>query len=311
MLREMVLRVASPSSSPAWTGLLTSFSYSIMGASTKAVGKRLSSYELIFLRSCICVVLGPFTGGVLLPPLTSPHRLVLLGRGLFGFLAVVSYFEAIVRIPLATLTLISRLHPLLGVGLARLILGEPLHSYHMWSLLGGVLGTALLADSTLFTGQSGGTAVGYACGLLAALFTSASLLCVRVLMKKKEHPPAVRAAFHWMNLLGGLICCFSSQRGFLWPTQSEYTWLALTALSMESAQCAVTRLLEKGLAESAMYFFLNVVLNMVWGYLLGDPLPSGRELVGAVIILASTAYSGSSETTRNGNANKTIQTKES
>ena len=69
------------------------------------------------------------------------------------------YYQAIAEIPLATLTLISRLHPLLSTALAGLVLGqlsathcpkaegEPLPRQQLFLLLVASLGTALLAPS--------------------------------------------------------------------------------------------------------------------------------------------------------------------
>ena len=39
--------------------------------------------------------------------------------------------------------------------------------------------------------------------------------------------------------------------------------------------------------SATKYFFLNVVLNLAFGVLLGDPLPSIQETMGALVILLS------------------------
>lgn len=39
--------------------------------------------------------------------------------------------------------------------------------------------------------------------------------------------------------------------------------------------------------SATKYFFLNVVLNLAFGVLLGDPFPSIQETMGALVILLS------------------------
>eukprot|EP00913_Durusdinium_trenchii_P028993 g27184.t1 len=222
--------------------------FSVLAAATKATGTRLSSYERIFLRSCCCVILAPVDGERSLPPLLlSPNRRLLLLRGLLGFIAVSAYYEAIARIPLATLTLISRLHPLLSTALAGLILGEPVPP----------------------------------------------LLCVRTLAVLGEPAHHAREAFHWGNLCGAL--ALGLPRGFAWPTVNEASWILITAVSMQLAQLALTYVLRSPVVSATKYFFLNVVLNLAFGVLLGDPWPSAQETLGALVILLSIAEVAASD----------------
>ena len=46
-----------------------------------------------------------------------------------------------------------------------------------------------------------------------------------------------------------------------------------------------------GTSSIPRYFFLNVVLNLAFGVLLGDPWPSAQETLGALVILLSIAVS--------------------
>ncbi|CAK8998508.1 unnamed protein product [Durusdinium trenchii] len=286
--RRLPSRSSVSSPGTLWAGLAMALGFSVLAAATKATGTRLSSYERIFLRSCCCVILAPVDGERSLPPLLlSPNRRLLLLRGLLGFIAVSAYYEAIARIPLATLTLISRLHPLLSTALAGLILGEPVPRQQLGVLLVATLGTALLAPrQDLF---STGTSWGYAAALFAAFFTAAALLCVRTLAVLGEPAHHAREAFHWGNLCGAL--ALGLPRGFAWPTVNEASWILITAVSMQLAQLALTYVLRSPVVSATKYFFLNVVLNLAFGVLLGDPWPSAQETLGALVILLSIAVS--------------------
>ncbi|CAE7523987.1 CBWD2 [Symbiodinium microadriaticum] len=243
----------------AWPGICMAVGFSALAAATKATGTRLSSYERIFLRSCFCIVLAPVAGEVPWPPLTSRYRGLLLLRGALGFVAVWSYYESIARVPLATLTLISRLHPLLSTALAGVILGEPVKPRQLIALLAAAFGTAMLVPRTeeLLSSAQNST-YGYMCCVSAAFFTAAALLCVRTLSVLDEAPHHAREAFHWGNLCGSL--ALGLPHGFLWPNRTEMLWILATALSMQLAQLALTQVLCNPMVSAAKYFFLTIVL---------------------------------------------------
>eukprot|EP00439_Symbiodinium_sp_Y106_P083177 s323_g23.t1 len=269
----------------AWPGICMAVGFSALAAATKATGTRLSSYERIFLRSCFCIVMAPVAGEVPWPPLNSRYRGLLLLRGALGFVAVWSYYESIARVPLATLTLISRLHPLLSTALAGVILGEPVKPRQLIALLAAAFGTAML--ELLSSAQN--STYGYMCCVSAAFFTAAALLCVRTLSVLDEAPHHAREAFHWGNLCGSL--ALGLPHGFLWPNRSELLWILATALSMQLAQLALTQVLRNPMVSAAKYFFLTIVLNLGFGIIMGDPWPCLREWLGAAVVVLSMIFS--------------------
>jgi drug/metabolite transporter (DMT)-like permease len=222
---------------------------------------------------------------------------LLLLRGTLGFLAVLFYYKAISLIPLSTLTLISRLHPLLGSVLAWLVLGERLRLRQLYALIVAALGTLFLmpdlsalltlSDNSPNSGALKSSTHGCSCALLAAFITSASMLCVRKLTICGENPKNVRAIFHWANLIGSAFLGIGLQYGgpWSWPYLHEMKWILLAAFAMQVGQYFLSLTLEHEFSKGAMFFFLSVVLNTFWGILLGDPLPSGREFLGAILIV--------------------------
>jgi len=267
--------------------------FSALAAATKATGTRLSSYERIFLRSCFCIALAPVAGERPWPPLRSRHRGLLLLRGALGFVAVWSYYESIARVPLATLTLISRLHPLLSTALAGLILGEPVRRRQLLALFAAAVGTVLLVPRSEELLAAHSSTYGYLCCVSAAFFTATALLCVRTLAVLGEAPDHAREAFHWGNLAGSIL--LGLPKGFLCPNWIEIFWILITALSMQLAQLALTQVLRNPMVGAAKYFFLSVVLNLGFGVLMGDPWPCFREWLGASVVVLSMVFSETAE----------------
>ena len=83
----------------------------------------------------------------------------------------------------------------------------------------------------------------------------------------------------------------AKHQGFLCPNRVELLWILVTALSMQVAQLALTRVLQNPMVSAAKYFFLTVVLNLGFGILMGDPWPSLREWLGAAVVVLSMIFS--------------------
>lgn len=287
------------------SGTVMAIGFSSMSAAAKGTGKRLSSHEQIFLRSFLCLSIAPIFGETFRLNLKTSQRQLLLLRGILGFLAIFCHYEAIGAIPLATLTLITRLHPIMGSVLAYVFLGEPLQTRQVRALTYGTLGTLLLmSGSHSSLSVSTGAARtpnevaplrGYVFALLSASLTAAALLTVRILIVLGETPRNIRAAFHWANFLGSLTLGWIFTRGgpWLWPERQECAWICGAAIAMQIGQVGLNALLQHQFSKGSMFFFLSVVLNLVWGLLLGDPCPGIREIVGAGIIVGAVALGAS------------------
>jgi drug/metabolite transporter (DMT)-like permease len=128
----------------------SSFGFALCGTCTKAAGRRISTHEKLFLRSililCFLLVEHGVTGikGTIarVPP---RHRLLLLMRGTAGFIALTAYFEGSMLMPLSTMTVTTRIHPVLSTIGGAIFLGEKAPSSTWISLLLALVGNIFVS----------------------------------------------------------------------------------------------------------------------------------------------------------------------
>lgn len=164
--------------------ILATLAFTAMVTLVKLARAELSSLELVFWRSTVAVPLAWMLATPVGLRVSSPRLLAL--RSVLGFVTMVGYFTAAGGLPLADLTLITKLQPVIVAVLAPLALGagERAGRRVLLVLLLGLLGCALLVVPEL----SGGGRYG-AIALFAAFTSAGAHTCVRRL-GSTVHPTA-------------------------------------------------------------------------------------------------------------------------
>jgi len=184
--------------------ILATISFTAMVSLVKLARVELSSLEIVFWRSTVAVPLAMLLAVPVGLRARSP-RLLALRAGL-GFVTMVGYFTAAGGLPVADLTLITKLQPVIVAVMAPLLLGsgERAGGRVALVLLLGITGCALIVAPEL---RGGGW---YGAVALAAAVTSACAhTCVRAL-GSTVHP---YAQVFWFQL-GVLVLA----GGTLWLT---------------------------------------------------------------------------------------------
>ena len=181
---------------------LATLSFCIMVASVKVARTELGALEIIAWRSIISIPLAAvFTWHAGLRVRRVP---VLIARAGLGFLAMSFFFTATKGLPLADLTLLTRLQPVLIAFIAPLILGarERTGPLVYLALVVGLLGCGILIGPEL--------AVGTRFGLwaLAATVSSAFAHTAVRALGKTENPRTVVFWFQLSNLPLALLALF-------------------------------------------------------------------------------------------------------
>ncbi len=264
--------------------------FALMGVQVKHASVHFSPAELVFYRS----IFGLFSIWAMiaisrrqwLAPLATHHLRAHFWRGLSGFTALVLFFYAIARLPLATAVTLNYTAPLFLAALS----AWWLHERHGRGLVGAVLlgfiGIVLLLRPQVQNQAWLPALAGLVSGMLAAV----AYINVKQLGKLGE--PEWRVVFYFTLLatLGG--GAWMALAGFHRPQAEDWPWLVGIGLTATLAQLALTRAYHRGrtLTVGALAY-TTVGFSAVYGVLLfGEQLPmqswTGMAVVASAGMLA-------------------------
>lgn len=260
--------------------------FALMGVLVKHASVNFSSPELVFYRSVFgLLAIGGVIAvqhGSLRKPLATPYRKAHFWRGLSGFAALVLFFYAIARLPLATAVTLNYTAPLFLAGLS----AWWLHEKHGRGLLGavalGFVGIVLLLRPQLQDQAWLPALAGLVSGMLAAV----AYVNVKQLGRLGE--PEWRVVFYFTLLatVGGGVWMLLA--GFHRPHAADWPWLIGIGVTATLAQLALTRAYHRGrtLIVGALAYS-TVGFSALYGLILfGEQLPLSAWLGMAVVALA-------------------------
>ncbi len=268
-----------------WMGV-AAFFFAWMGVLVKQASLHFSSAELVFYRSIFGLVaiwlIIAMRSGRLLTPLTTRYALAHFWRGVSGFAALVLFFYAIGRLPLATAVTLNYTAPLflavLSVGWLRERHGQGL----VLAVMIGFAGIVLLLRPQLQS-EAGLPALG---GLASGFLAAVAYVNIKRLGQRGE--PEWRVVFYFTllsTLAGGLWMLLA---GFHTPGLSDLPRLAGIGMTATLAQLALTRAYHQGrtLTVGALAYS-TVAFSALYGVLLFDErLPPLAWLGMALVVLA-------------------------
>jgi drug/metabolite transporter (DMT)-like permease len=266
--------------------------FSLMTVFVKMIGPRMPAAEVVFFRSVISVIL---TVAMLRRLRISPwgHRKgLLVARGLSGFLALLCFFYAIARLPLADVTVIQFTHPVFVALLAAAFLAERVGLRQTTSFVLSIGGVILITRPSFLTGSTTEMlppfVVGVALG--GAVLASIAYVLVRKL-RETEDALVVVLYFPLISVPASVPVMWS---GAVWPTPREWILLGGVGITTQIAQVYLTRGLHaERAARATSVSYLQIVLAAAWGMLLFGEIPDlwvvgGALLVCGGILLVST-----------------------
>ena len=209
--------------------------FSLMDAFMKSASIAAGAYSAMLVRSLIGVVLvGPAWW---LTARTWPSRAVVrlhIRRGIvIGFMAL-SFFFALVRLPLAEAIAMSFIAPLIALYLAAILLGEKIQPRSILAAILGVVGVAIIVGGRIGREKmTDDAALG-----LAALFLSAILYAWNLVLQREQAlvaKPAEVASFQ--NGVVSVLLLIPSP--FLFSMPPSAVWGDLAAASILSVAAAM------------------------------------------------------------------------
>lgn len=263
--------------------LLTGLLFVCVTGIVRHLGSELPAIEAAFIRYAIGLLL---ISPVLLKlfrarPTAGTMRLYAF-RGLVHGIAVMLWFFAMARIPIAEVTAIGYTSPIFVTIGAAIFLGEKLQMRRVMAILAGLLGAIVILRPGFQSVNAGQLAQLMAAPLFAASFIMAKKLTDRA-------DPAVivgmLSVFCTVTLLPGALMQWRD------PTLEEVLWLALTAVVATTGHYTLTRAFR---AAPITVTQPVAFLQLVWAALLGmvvfgealDPF----VFLGGGIVVASATY---------------------
>ncbi|WP_296425444.1 DMT family transporter [Yoonia sp.] len=263
--------------------VVTGLMFVAVTAIVKYVGQDIPAAEAAFLRYILGLVfLLPMIGPILAARLTS-RQLCLFGlRGVVHTFAVILWFFAMARIPLAEVTAMNYLSPIYVSLGAALFLGEKLPPRRMVAVVVALIGALVILRPGVKAVELGhiamlGTAIFFAIGYLIAKQLSG------------EVSPAVVVGMLSITVTIGLAPFAFAV--WVTPTLPQLGWLFLVACFATAGHYAMT------LAFAAAPLTVTqpvTFLQLVWAVLLGvtvfGEVLDGWVVLGGMIIMTSVSF---------------------
>ena len=213
----------------------------------------------------------------------APRRLGLHAlRGLVHGVAVILWFFAMARIPIAQVTALGYTAPIFTTIGAALFLGESLRARRIGAILVAFGGAMLIVRPGFAEVSLGALAQLAAAPLFAASF---------ILAKKLTETETSETIVAYLSVFVTLVLLPPALMVWRTPTWEELLWLFLTALLATLAHYTLTRAFKAAeLAVTQPVSFLQLVWATLLGFLVFGEEPDVWTWIGGGIIVASATY---------------------
>jgi drug/metabolite transporter (DMT)-like permease len=260
--------------------------FALMSVLVKHASSTFTPAELVFYRSAFGLVAIWSVIAIrqrrLLAPLATPHLKAHAWRGLSGFAALVLFFYALARLPLATAVTLNYTAPLFLAALSAWWLRERHGRSVLGAVLLGFVGIVLLLRPQV-EGQAWLPALaGLASGMLAAV----AYVNVKNLGKLGESEWRVVFYFTLLSTAGG--AAWMAVAGFHIPRTGDWPWLIGIGVTATVAQLALTRAYHRGRTLTVgSLAYSTVGFSALYGVVLfGERLPL-LAWVGMAVVAAA------------------------
>lgn len=251
-----------------------------MGVFVKLGSSQFSSFEMVFYRSLMGVVLIAIAIRRNGWSVYSPNWKIHISRSLAGFTGMMLLFYSIGVLPLATATTLNYTSPLFLVVLSALVLKERLKPWMVAAVALGFCGVVLLLRPSFDAGQTGAGLLGLASGFFAGV----AYLTTKHLGRQGE--PAWRIVFYFSSVSTVGAGVFALVDGFHTFGLQGFLILLGIGVSATLAQLCMTRAYREGdTLTVGSLAYSTVVFTTLFGLVLWhDALPLSSWLAMALIV---------------------------
>ncbi len=263
--------------------VLTGLMFVCVNVIVKYVGAELPAAEGAFLRYILGLVfLIPMIKPILAAHITRRQIKLFAARGIVHTGAVILWFYAMARIPLAEVTAMNYLSPIyIAIG-AALFLGERLPPRRLAAVLAGLIGAIIIL-------RPGARELDP--GHFAMLFTALGFAASYLLAKQMSGQVPAVVVVGMLSITVAIGLAPFACAVWVTPTWAEAGWMFLVACFATAGHLSMT----KAFAAAPMTVTQPVTfLQLVWAVLLGavlfgEPI-DGWVMLGGAVIMASVSF---------------------
>ena len=273
--------------------LISSILFALTGGFAKELSQYMSSIEVVFFRNVSGVVIisyAIYKSGL---HQKGGRPLLLIGRGLVGFAALLMYFYNIANIPLAEAITFSKTSPIFTAIFSYLLLRERLSILGWIGVFTGFFGVLFITgfditslDKTDWLGILSGLGAGLAYTSIRELKkhydTKAIVLSFMLAGTIGPIILMVIGEFYTSPGLDFVIAPFIMPEGFAWVL---ILGLGLSATLMQIYLTKAYSLAKGGIVGTVGYS--NIIFSVIVGMILGDAFPGTTILIGIGFIVLS------------------------
>lgn len=262
---------------------LTGLNFVAVTALVKYIGPDLPAAQSAFLRYVLGLVfLIPMIKPILAAHLTGRQIKLFAVRGVVHTIAVILWFFAMVRIPIADVTAMNYLSPVYVTIGAALFLGEKLPPRRLVAVIVALIGAMIILRPGIKAVEPGHVAM-----LFTAIMFAAGYLVAKQL--SGEVAPAVVVGMLSITVTIGLAPFAFAV--WIQPTLSQLGWLFLVACFATAGHYTMTLAFAAApLTVTQPITFLQLVWAVLLGFLVfGEPI-DGWVVVGGIVIMTSVSF---------------------
>jgi drug/metabolite transporter (DMT)-like permease len=261
--------------------------FSLAGACVKTLGGQVPLAQVVLCRNMFAVlVLLPLlwrAGG--LAALRTSHPGLHALRLVAGLGGMVASFYGLTVLPLATVTALGFTMPLFLTLLSIPLLGERVGPRRGAAVLAGFGGVLLM---TLPGGAAGANLGGLGAVLAGALAWALAMITIRRMGDAGEGNVAIVV---WFALGAAGLSGLASLPGWVWPSATQWAFLAAIGVISAAAQVMMTEGYRRGEATLLAPFEYSAILwTTTLGVVFWAELPDGWDLAGIAVLVASGLY---------------------
>jgi drug/metabolite transporter (DMT)-like permease len=262
---------------------VTGLNFVAVTAIVKYIGSDIPAAEAAFLRYLLGLVfLLPMIKPIISAHLTSRQVKLFVARGIVHTVAVILWFFAMARIPLAEVTAMNYLSPVYVTIGAALFLGERLPPRRLIAVIVALCGAMIILRPGIKTVEPGHIAM-----LATAVMFAAGYLIAKRL--SDELSPAVVVGMLSITVTIGLAPFAFAV--WVTPTLAQIGWLFLVACFATAGHLTMTMAFAAApLTVTQPVTFLQLVWAVLLGWLMFGEAIDSWVVIGGVIIMASVSF---------------------